>query len=59
MTSSANLPMIERRRIEAEILKHVYEALKATHGDEAARAAVADSVRRSSIVDRAGSPNGG
>ena len=49
MSDTANLPMIERRRIEATILKHVYETLKASHGDEAARKTIAESVRRSSI----------
>lgn len=43
------LPMIERRRIEAQILKHVYDTLKESHGKEVAAKAVADAVRRSSI----------
>jgi hypothetical protein len=41
--------MLERRRIEAQILKHVYETLKASHGEDIARRTIADSVRRSSI----------
>lgn len=49
MTQPAPLSMIERRRIEATILKHVYETVKAGHGEVAARQVVADSVRRSSI----------
>ena len=49
MSDTANLPMIERRRIEATILKHVYETLKASLGDEIARRTIAESVRRSSI----------
>ena len=44
-----DLPMLEKRRIEAAILKHVYDTLKASHGDAVARQAVADAVRRSSI----------
>lgn len=44
------LPMIERRRIEAEILKHVYDVLTATHGKAAAQKVVADAVRRSAIA---------
>jgi len=44
-----DLPMLEKRRIEAAILKHVYDTLKASHGDAVARRAVADAVRRSSI----------
>ncbi len=43
------LPMIERRRIEAEMLKHVYDTLKETHGVEAAKAGIAEAVRRSSV----------
>jgi L-2-amino-thiazoline-4-carboxylic acid hydrolase len=49
MTDNANLSMIERRRIEATILKHVYETLKVTHGETAAKTAIADAVKRSSI----------
>lgn len=41
--------MLEKRRIEAEILKHVYETLKASHGVETAKRAIAEAVRRSSI----------
>ncbi|MFN3746660.1 MAG: L-2-amino-thiazoline-4-carboxylic acid hydrolase [Hyphomicrobiaceae bacterium] len=43
------LPMLERRRIEATILKHVYETLKESHGAEVATRAVADAVRRAAI----------
>lgn len=44
-----DLPMLEKRRIEAAMLKHVYDTLKESHGDAMARQAVADAVRRSSI----------
>jgi hypothetical protein len=43
-------PMLERRRIEAEILGHVYAALKETQGGEVAARIVAEAVRRSSIA---------
>ena len=46
---ATDLAMLERRRIEAMILKHVYETLKASHGAEVAKQTVADAVRRSSI----------
>lgn len=49
MTDIAPLPMLEKRRIEAAMLKHVYDTLKDSHGDAVARQAVADAVRRSSI----------
>lgn len=48
-TAPTPLPMIERRRIEAEILKHVYETVKERDGADVARAIVAEAVRRSSI----------
>ena len=43
------LPMLEKRRIEAAMLKHVYDTVKAARGEEEARRTVADAVRRSSI----------
>lgn len=46
---TTGLSMLEKRRIEAEMLKHVYETLKASHGVDAAKAAIAEAVRRSSI----------
>ena len=52
MTQSAHpegLSMLEKRRIEAEILKEVYETLKASHGEAVAKKTVAESVRRSAI----------
>lgn len=52
MSQSAHpegLSMLEKRTIEAEILKEVYETLKASHGEEVARKTVAESVRRSAI----------
>jgi L-2-amino-thiazoline-4-carboxylic acid hydrolase len=48
-TTPAPLPMLERRRIEANILKHVYETLKASHGVETARQVIGDAVRSASI----------
>ena len=41
--------MLEKRRIEAEILKEVYETLKESHGEEVAKKTIAESVRRSAI----------
>ena len=52
MTQSAHpegLSMLDKRKIEAEILKEVYETLKASHGVEVARQTVSESVRRSAI----------
>jgi hypothetical protein len=45
----ANLSMLTKRRIEAEILGHVYEVLKASHGKETAMEVVGSAVRRSSV----------
>jgi hypothetical protein len=41
--------MLEKRKIEAEILKEVYETLKESHGEAVARTTIAESVRRSAI----------
>jgi hypothetical protein len=43
-------PMLERRRIEAEILAHVYATVKEARGVDEARRVVAESVRRSAIA---------
>lgn len=43
------LPMLERRRIEANILKHVYETLKASHGKDVAQKTIGDAVKTASI----------
>lgn len=47
------LPIIERRRIEAELLKEVYETLVERHGKDEAKRVIAESVRRSSIAQAA------
>lgn len=44
-----NLSMLAKRRIEAEILKHVYDVLLESDGQEHAMKTVGDAVRRSSI----------
>ncbi|MCM5572121.1 L-2-amino-thiazoline-4-carboxylic acid hydrolase [Burkholderiaceae bacterium FT117] len=44
-----NLSMLAKRRIEAEILGHVYQVLKASHGKEVAMKTIGDAVRRSAI----------
>lgn len=50
MTNTAEtMAMLERRRIEAMVLKHVYETLKASHGKEVAQRTIADAVRASAI----------
>jgi predicted hydrocarbon binding protein len=43
------LPMLERRTIEASILKHVYDTLCASHGREVAAKSIGDAVRAASI----------
>ena len=48
------LPMLERRRIEAQILKHVYDTLSESHGKAVAETAVADAVKASSIEQAQG-----
>jgi hypothetical protein len=44
-----SMAMLERRRIEAGILKHVYETLKGSHGADIAKRTIAAAVRASSI----------
>jgi hypothetical protein len=51
--ATAPIPMLERRRIEAAILKHVYDSLRQSHGFDVARATLADAVRRSSVEQAA------
>jgi L-2-amino-thiazoline-4-carboxylic acid hydrolase len=43
------ISMLEKRTIEAEILKEVYLTLKESHGEELAKKTIAESVRRSAI----------
>jgi hypothetical protein len=50
---SQPLPIIERRRIEAELLKEVYETLIERYGKDEAKQLIAESVRRSSIKQAA------
>lgn len=49
MSDAQTMAMLDRRRIEAGILKHVYETLKASHGETIARATIANSVRASAM----------
>ena len=49
MSHTETMAMLEKRRIEAAMLKHVYETLKASHGVEAAQRTVAEAVRRSAM----------
>jgi hypothetical protein len=49
MPDQQTLAMLEKRRIEAAMLKHVYDTLKASHGAEVAKRAIADAVRRSAM----------
>jgi hypothetical protein len=47
------LPIIERRRIEAELLKEIYEALAERYGKDEAKQLISETVRRSSIAQAA------
>lgn len=44
-----SLPIIERRRIEAEMLKHVYDVLHETHGQDVALATLDVAVSRAAV----------
>ncbi|QWK80391.1 L-2-amino-thiazoline-4-carboxylic acid hydrolase [Ochrobactrum sp. BTU1] len=43
------LPILERRRIEALVLKNVYEVLRTRSGEEEAQAVIGEAVSRSAI----------
>jgi imidazole glycerol phosphate synthase subunit HisF len=49
MSQQQNLSMLERRRIEATILKHVYDTLKQGYGKDVAAKVIGDAVRCASI----------
>lgn len=49
MAEQQSISMLERRRLEAKLLAHVYATLQASHGEAVARKTIADSVRRSAI----------
>ncbi len=53
MTTTAptqpDMAMLERRRIEAKLLAHVYAVVSERHGQAAAEAVIGESVRRSAI----------
>jgi len=53
MSDTQQLAMLEKRRIEAAMLKHVYEALKASHGIEVAQRTIAEAVRKSATEQAA------
>lgn len=53
MSDTQSMAMLEKRRIEAAILKHVYETLKASHGAEIAKRTIADAVRKSAMEQAA------
>jgi hypothetical protein len=53
MSDAETMAMLERRRIEAAMLKHVYDTLKASHGIEVAQRTIAEAVRKSAIEQAA------
>ena len=53
MSDTQPLAMLEKRRIEAAMLKHVYDTLKASHGIEVAQRTIAEAVRKSAMEQAA------
>lgn len=49
MSSNEAMAMLERRRLEAKLLAHVYAALVESHGKETAAKVIGESVRRAAI----------
>ena len=47
------LAMLDKRRIEAEIQKHVYDTLVASHGEAVAQTTIGEAVRRSALEQAA------
>jgi L-2-amino-thiazoline-4-carboxylic acid hydrolase len=52
-SDTQTMAMLEKRRIEAAILKHVYDTLKASHGVEVAKRTIAGAVRKSAMEQAA------
>ena len=50
MSDPTQSPIFVQRLVEAKILKHVYETLIESHGEEVAKKTIADSVRHASIA---------
>jgi len=53
MSETQPMAMLEKRRIEAAMLKHVYETLKASHGADVAKRTIAEAVRNSAMEQAA------
>jgi hypothetical protein len=53
MSDAATMAMLEKRRIEAAMLKHVYDTLKTSHGIEVAQRTIAEAVRKSAMEQAA------
>jgi hypothetical protein len=53
MSNAETMAMLEKRRIEAAMLKHVYDTLKASHGMEVAQRTIAEAVRKSAMEQAA------
>jgi hypothetical protein len=45
----SEMGILERRRLEAQLLRHVYETAKARHGEEEAKALVGEAVSKAAI----------
>ncbi len=50
MTINTNLSMLEKRRIEAELIKEIYDVLVERHGDDEAMEIIRISVSKSAIA---------
>lgn len=49
MSNSESMAMLERRRLEAKLLAHVYATLVESHGKDTAAKVIGESVRRAAI----------
>ena len=53
MSDPTESPIYVQRRVEANILKHVYETLIESHGEDVAKKTIADAVRSASVAQAA------
>ncbi len=51
MTTLNRLPILERRRIQAEVVKPIYEALKAESGEATAKRVIGDAIIAAAIKE--------
>ncbi|SKA34624.1 L-2-amino-thiazoline-4-carboxylic acid hydrolase [Consotaella salsifontis] len=49
-TAAAPMPILDQRRIEASVLRQVYDVLAASHGEDVARRTIDEAVSRAAVA---------